>query len=150
MEDRVKQMVVKIALEPQWEVKFEPNSYGFRPGRSPMDAVNATYHCLWFGERYVLIGDIRKCFDTISHDKLLNKIQSTRSIQKQIHSWLKAGVIDSSNNIKLTENTAGTPQGGIISPLLSNIALHGLENHCLKEIHPILKRLKLPFTDYAY
>ena len=143
-------MVVKMALEPQWEAKFEPNSYGFRPGRSPMDAVSATYHCLWFGERYVLNGDIRKCFDTISHNKLLNKIQSTKSIQKQIHSWLKAGIIDPSNNSKLEENTAGTPQGGIISPLLSNIALHGLENHCLKEIRPILKRLNLPFTNYAY
>lgn len=107
------------------EAKFEPNSYGFCLVRSAMDAVFTTYYCLWFNERFVLNGDRRKCFDTISHDKFLNKIQSTKSIQKQIRAWFKAGVINPANNIKLEENISGTPQGGTISPLLSNIALHG-------------------------
>lgn len=149
MEDRIKQMVVKLALEPQWEAKFEPNSYGFRPGRSPIDAAMTAYKCLWDGERFILNGDIRKCFDTISHEKLLNKIQSTKSIQKQIHAWLKAGIIDPDHTTEFSENSQVIPQGGIISPLLSNIALHGLENFCLKEIKSVLKRLNLPFTSYV-
>ena len=148
MEDRVKQQLVKYALEPQWEAKFDEGSYGFRPGRSTMDAVNHAYHCIWFGEVFVLNGDIRKCFDRISHIKLLNKIQSTRTINEQIHAWLKAGILDSENNTKIVENDQGTPQGGVISPLLCNIALNGLEEFCRKAIRPTLKSLKISLSDY--
>lgn len=80
----------------------------------------------------MLNADIRKCFDGISHHKLLQKISSTNTIQVQIQAWLKAGILDVSNNIKVEENDMGTPQGRIISPLLSNIALHGLEEYCLR------------------
>lgn len=83
-------MVVKIAFEPQWETKFEPNSYGSKPSFCFMDAAWSVYHCLFYDERFILNGDIRKYFDTINHHKLLNIIQSTKSIQKQIPTWLKA------------------------------------------------------------
>lgn len=72
----------------------------------------------------------------------MNKIQSTKTIQKQIQSWLKAGILDSENNSSIQENHQGTPQGGIISPLLSNIALHGLENYCLKVHDQVVKEVK--------
>ena len=69
--DRIKQQLVKLALEPQWEAKFENNSYGFRPGRSTMDAIRQIQSCLKFDERFILDADIRKCFDRINHDVLV-------------------------------------------------------------------------------
>lgn len=74
----------------------------------------------------MLDADISRCFDTIDHNKLLNKLQTTPKIQRQVESWLKAGILDREN---LEASTVGTPQGGVISPLLSNIALHGAENY---------------------
>lgn len=134
IEDRAKQMLVKLALEPEWEVKFEPNSYGFRPGRSCHDAIRAIYLSLRGKKRYVLDADIDKCFDKINHDKLLKKIDTTLSIEKQIHSWLKSDILTGFKDQKLIldKSESGTPQGGIISPLLMNIALHGMENDIKK------------------
>ena len=123
MEDRVLQCLVKLALEPEWEAKFEPNSYGFRPGRSCHDAIGAIYNAIRYEAKYVLDADISKCFDNIDHQKLLNKLKTYPGMRRQIKAWLKSGVMDG----KLFPTQEGTPQGGIISPLLANIALHGME-----------------------
>lgn len=131
--DGAKQALCKLALEPQWEAKFEPNSYGFRPGRSAQDAIEAIFLNLRFGEdKYVFDADIRKCFDQIDHEALLEKLDVFPLMRAQIAAWLKAGIFDeyaSSPGASISVSTMGTPQGGVISPLLANIALHGLENH---------------------
>jgi RNA-directed DNA polymerase len=125
MYDRCLQALVKLALEPQWEAIFEPNSYGFRPGRSPHDAIQAIYIAINQKPKYVLDADIAKCFDRINHNKLLDKINTYPSLRQQIKAWLKNGVLD---NGVFNETNEGTPQGGVVSPLLANIALHGMEN----------------------
>ena len=124
MEDRAVQCLVKMALEPEWEAKFEPNSYGFRPGRSCQDAIEAIFTAIKTSPKYVLDADISQCFDKINHQKLLQKLNTFPSLRRQIRAWLKAGIWE---NKKLSETTKGTPQGGVISPLLANIALHGME-----------------------
>lgn len=124
MVDRAKQALVKLVLEPEWEAKFEPNSYGFRPGRSTHDAIEAIFNFTRLKPKYVLDADIEKCFDKISHAALLRKLQTIRLIAKLIRGWLKAGIMD---NGKLLFPEAGAPQGSVISPLIANIALHGLE-----------------------
>nr|YP_010338765.1 putative reverse transcriptase/maturase [Glaucosphaera vacuolata]UNJ18715.1 putative reverse transcriptase/maturase [Glaucosphaera vacuolata] len=126
IKDRCTQALVKLALEPEWEARFEPNSYGFRPGRKCQDAVKAIYDCLVKGSKYVLDADIAKCFDQINHDALIRKIGMKGAFARQIKYWLKAGVLDS--NI-FQHPQSRTPQGEVISPLLANIALHGLETH---------------------
>lgn len=124
MYDRALQALVKLALEPEWEAQFEPNSYGFRPGRSCHDAIEAIFTCINQKPKYVLDADIAKCFDRIDHESLLNKLKTFPTIRRQIRSWLKAGVMDGK---QLFPTSEGTPQGGVISPLLANIALHGME-----------------------
>jgi RNA-directed DNA polymerase len=123
MYDRALQGLHKMALEPEWEARFEPNSYGFRPGRSAHDAIEQIYNCINRKPKYVLDADIAKCFDRISLMALLDKIGSYHG-KKLIKRWLKAGVMDSE---QFQETVEGTPQGGVISPLLANIALHGME-----------------------
>ncbi|MEQ8996904.1 MAG: group II intron reverse transcriptase/maturase [Coleofasciculus sp. B1-GNL1-01] len=124
MKDRALQALVKMALEPEWEAHFEPNSYGFRPGRSTQDAIKAIFGAIRYKAKYVLDADIAKCFDRIDHEALLKKLNTTPTIRRQIRAWLKAGVMD---NMQHFETSEGTPQGGVISPLLANIALHGME-----------------------
>jgi RNA-directed DNA polymerase len=118
------QALAKLALEPEWESKFEPNSYGFRPGRSCHDAVGQIYLSINKQPKYVLDADIAKCFDKINHKALLEKLNTFPTLRRQVRSWLKAGAIDEAQLIPTSE---GTPQGGVISPLLANIALHGME-----------------------
>ncbi|MCC5612347.1 group II intron reverse transcriptase/maturase [Nostoc sp. CHAB 5834] len=129
MYDRALQAVVKAALEPEWEAIFEPNSYGFRPGRSCHDAIKQIKNCIQGKAKYVLDADIAKCFDRINHEALLQKLNILGKVRQQIKAWLKSGVIDKG---AFTATFEGTPQGGVISPLLANIALHGLENHLIK------------------
>ena len=124
MYERALQALVKLALEPEWEAKFEPNSYGFRPARSAHDAIGAIYISINKKPKYVLEADISKCFDKINHQKLLTKLQTYPKLRQQIKAWLKSGVMDGKNLFPTNE---GTPQGGVISPLLANIALHGME-----------------------
>jgi RNA-directed DNA polymerase len=124
MNDRALQALVKLVLEPEWEARFEPNSYGFRPGRSCHDAIEAIFNGIRFKSKFVLDADISKCFDRINHTKLLSKLNTFPTLRKQIRAWLKAGVMDEK---KLFPTNEGTPQGGVISPLLANIALHGME-----------------------
>lgn len=129
IQDRAKQALAKLAIEPEWEAKFEPNSYGFRPGRSSHDAMVAIFLNLRTKtEKLVYDADIRKCFDRIDHDALIAKVKTFPLMERQIKAWLKAGIMDEYANAP-RNRIMGTPQGGIISPLLANIALHGLEEH---------------------
>jgi RNA-directed DNA polymerase len=126
MRDRAAQALVKAALEPEWEAKFEENSYGFRPGRSAHDAVEAIFTQIRQKSKFVLDADIAQCFDRINHHQLLNKLNTFPTLRRQIRAWLKAEIIDFVKHER-TPNQQGTPQGGVISPLLSNIVLHGME-----------------------
>lgn len=123
VKDRVMQGIVKMALEPEWEAKFEANSYGFRPGRGCHDAIEAIHTTLSQkgSSKWILDADISGCFDNIGHEPLLAKLSVfTTTIRR----WLKAGVVELGH---YTDTEAGTPQGGVISPLLANIALDGME-----------------------
>ncbi|MBW4480140.1 MAG: group II intron reverse transcriptase/maturase [Tolypothrix brevis GSE-NOS-MK-07-07A] len=124
MKDRALQALVKLALEPEWEARFEPNSYGFRPGRSCQDAIEAIFSAIRLKKKYVLDADIAKCFDRIDQEALLRKLNTFPTIRRQIRAWLEAGVMDGKYMFPTSE---GTPQGGVISPLLANSALHGME-----------------------
>jgi RNA-directed DNA polymerase len=123
--DRIAQAMVKNALEPSWEARFESHSYGFRPGRSTHDAIQQSWLRLKRDspDRWVLDADIRGAFDNICHDFLLDKIGQVpgRALIKQ---WLKAGYVEAE---MFHPTTTGTCQGGVISPLLANIALDGME-----------------------
>jgi len=124
LSDRARQALVKFALEPEWEARFEPNSYGFRPGRSCHDAIAAIFSSIKQCPKYVLDADIAKCFDRIDQEALLNKLNTFPRLRRVIKGWLKAGVLDGDT---LFPTEQGTPQGGVLSPLLANVALHGLE-----------------------
>jgi len=124
MYDRALQALFVMALEPEFEATFEGNSYGFRPGRSPIDAMKQIQLCCQQAEKFVLNADIAKCFDRIDHAKLLELTGLKGKLRKQIKAWLNSGNIFE-GIFDITE--AGTPQGGVISPLLSNIALDGME-----------------------
>ncbi|MBE8996583.1 group II intron reverse transcriptase/maturase [Microcystis aeruginosa] len=123
IKDRARQALIKSALEPEWESKMEGTSYGFRPGRSAHDAISKIYITINQGSYFVLDADITKCFDRINHNFLLSKIHCPNSLKRDIKQWLKAGVLD---NGVFEETETGTPQGGVISPLLANIALDGM------------------------
>jgi RNA-directed DNA polymerase len=126
MKDRAKQFLLLMALEPEWEAKFEPNSYGFRPGRSCQDARAAICESLKQKAKYVFDANIDSCLPTIEHNLLLDKLNTIPRFRKQIRSWLKAGITFEG----VTEpDTVGTFQDGPISPLLANVVLHGLEEH---------------------
>jgi RNA-directed DNA polymerase len=124
MRDRAAQALAKLALEPEWEARFEPNTYGFRPGRSCHDAIEAIWGAINQKAKYVLDADIAKCFDRIDHQALLRKLRTFPALRRAIRAWLRAGAMD---GLELSPTTEGTPQGGVISPLLANVALHGLE-----------------------
>ncbi|GAB3167601.1 group II intron reverse transcriptase/maturase [Myceligenerans halotolerans] len=124
--DRAAQAVVLNALEPEWEARFEMRSYGFRPGRSCHDAIEA----IWLvckgkspQRAWVLDADLTAAFDRIDHDRLLDHLHGFPA-RERVARWLRAGVIE---NGSFAPTHEGTPQGGVISPLLMNIALHGME-----------------------
>lgn len=121
--------LTKLALEPEWKAR-EPNSFGFRPGRSCQDATEAIFNAIRYKPKFVLNADIAKCFDRIDHEALLRKLNTSPTIRRQVRAWLKAGVMDGG---QLFPTSEGTPQGGVISPLLANIALHGMEEQ-IKEL----------------
>jgi RNA-directed DNA polymerase len=124
--DRCHQARVKNALEPEWEARFEPRSYGFRPGRGCHDAIESLFQTLCGKARrvWILDADLAGAFDKISHEHLLGMLGGFPA-REMIAGWLKAGVFEAGKGFAPTEE--GTPQGGVISPLLLNIALHGLE-----------------------
>ena len=142
MIERAQQALAKKALEPEWESQFEANSYGFRPGRSPQDAIGAIFNAVRYKSKFVLDADIKGCFDTINHEELLRKLNTFPQMRQSIKNWLKAGMVD---KYAFAPTEAGTPQGGVISPLLANIALHGMEKAITegfntKQEKPILVR----------
>jgi RNA-directed DNA polymerase len=125
--DRCHQGRVRNALEPEWEARFEPRSYGFRPGRGCQDAIQAIYMtCKGRTAKRVwaLDADLAAAFDKIDHSRLLEALGSFPA-RDMIREWLKAGVFEKGKGFAPTEE--GTPQGGVISPLLLNVAMHGLE-----------------------
>ena len=124
--DRCMQAIVKNALEPEWEAHFEPCSYGFRPGRGCHDAIERIYGLSLPNTRkkWVVDADIKGAFDNIRHATLLEALAGFPA-RHLVRQWLKAGVVDRG---MFAETTAGTPQGGIVSPVLLNIALHGMES----------------------
>ena len=126
LSDRCHQGRVRNALEPEWEARFEPRSYGFRPGRGCHDAIESLYNTLHGKSRrvWILDADLAGAFDKISHGHLLEMLGGFPA-RDMIAGWLKAGVFEAGKGFAPTGE--GTPQGGIISPLLLNIALHGLE-----------------------
>jgi RNA-directed DNA polymerase len=134
--DRAEQAVVKLALEPEWEAKFEAKSYGFRPGRGVHDAVESIFGSLKI-PKFVLDADISKCFDRIDHGQLLNKLDTFPLVRRKIKGWLKAGVMEDG---AVYASNSGAPQGGICSPLLANVALHGLETE-IEAMFPIQKKI---------
>jgi RNA-directed DNA polymerase len=123
MRDRAMQALYLLALDPIAETTGDPNSYGFRKGRSPADAIEQCFTVLarTGAASWILEGDIESCFDRIGHDWLLANIPLDKAILRQ---WLKAGVVDK-HLLAATEE--GTPQGGPISPVLANLTLDGLE-----------------------
>ncbi|EKQ57704.1 MULTISPECIES: group II intron reverse transcriptase/maturase [unclassified Clostridium] len=125
IKDRIYQNIVKNALEPQWESRFESISYGFRPKRSAQDARQQLFIKLRAGTKrqWIFEGDFKGCFDNLNHEYIISCLDKF-PCKETILEWLKAGYID---NDVFNETIAGTPQGGIISPLLANIALHGME-----------------------
>ena len=126
--DRCHQGRVRAALEPEWEARFEPRSYGFRPGRSCQDAIQAIYMTckgVMAKRVWALDADLAAAFDKIDHNRLIEALGSFPA-RDMIRDWLTAGVFEAGKGFAPTEE--GTPQGGVISPLLLNVALHGLED----------------------
>jgi RNA-directed DNA polymerase len=121
--DRVMQALVTAALEPEWEARFEANSYGFRPGRCTMDAIEALHITLsqHGASPWVLDAAICGCFDNLAHEPLWAKLPVFTA---PLRRWLKAGVVDLGG---FEPTDTGTPQGGVASPLLANVALDGME-----------------------
>jgi RNA-directed DNA polymerase len=124
--DRVRQAQVVSALEPEWEARFEPKSYGFRPGRGCHDAIACIFttvrgHAAHRG--WVLDADLAAAFDRIDHSHLLASLDRFPA-RGLIERWLKAGVVEHG---RLAPTEEGTPQGGVISPLLANLYLDGLD-----------------------
>lgn len=135
--DRIEQAIVKNSLEPEWEAIFEQHSYGFRPGRSCQDAIEQCFirTCMSNTGRdtWVLEADIKGFFDNIAHESMLSMLGAFPK-RELIKAWLKAGFVFHG---KLNPTEQGTPQGGVISPLLANIGLHGLETF-IKATNPKL------------
>ncbi len=130
--DRVVQMAVLLILEPIFEADFRDSSFGFRPGRSAHDALDAIRSHLGRGKREVYDADLKGYFDTIPHDKLIAALEvriSDRSVLRLIRMWLQSPIEDTDESGRTTRHkpTAGTPQGGVISPLLANLYLHWFE-----------------------
>jgi RNA-directed DNA polymerase len=126
--DRCQQARVRNALEPEWEARFEPRTYGFRPGRGCQDAIEAIYVTVsrtTARREWILDADLAAAFDNIDHNHLLAMLGGFPA-RRMIRSWLKAGVLERGRGFTPTDE--GTPQGGVISPLLLNVALHGMEH----------------------
>ena len=114
MFERARQCLAKLALEPEWEARFEPNSYGFRPARSAHDAIGAIFNGIRFKAKYVLDADLKACFDHINQEALLNKLHTYTVMKQTIKGWLKAGVLE---NGVFAPTETGTPQGGLCKAL---------------------------------
>ncbi len=131
--DRVVQAALKLVLEPIWEADFQPCSYGFRPGRRAQDAIAEIHHLTSHSYEWVLEGDITACFDEISHSALLERVRrriGDRRVLALVKAFLKAGILTQDGATR--DTITGTPQGGLLSPLLSNLALSVLDEHIIE------------------
>ena len=125
--DRVVQSAVKLVIEPVFEADFLPCSFGFRPKRSQHDALQVLIDQSWKGRRWVLESDIANCFDAIPHSGLMSAIEervSDRQLLKLLRAMLRAGVMQDG---AVHREVTGTPQGGVLSPVLANVYLHRLD-----------------------
>jgi RNA-directed DNA polymerase len=152
IKDRVVQTAVKLVIEPIFEADFEENSYGFRPKRNAHQAMDDVSLQLRMGKTQVIDADISKYFDTIPHDRLLGLVAKRivdKNILRLIKLWLKAPVVEEGRDgKKKTEgNPKGTPQGGVISPLLANIYLHVLDR--VWKVKKVEERFKARMIRYA-
>jgi RNA-directed DNA polymerase len=128
--DRVVQASLKLVLEPIWENDFHPCSYGFRPGRRAQDAIEEIRMFAHKTYEWVFEGDIAACFDSISHAALMDRVRmriGDKRVLGLVKAFLKAGILSETGDNR--ETTTGTPQGGILSPLLANVALSVLDEH---------------------
>ncbi len=131
--DRVVQAALKLVLEPIFEADFEPVSYGFRPRRRPHDAIAEIHHFGTRGYRWVLDADIEAAFDNLSHSFVLDRVRARvkdKRVLALVKAFLKAGVLTELGEYRNTHT--GTPQGGILSPLIFNIALSALDEHVME------------------
>ena len=154
--DRVAQMALKLVIEPIFEADFCEHSYGFRPQKSAHHAIDAITDGLWQGQTQVIDADLSKYFDSIPHVKLLKTVAeriADGAILALIKQWLKAPVMGDSGNGKMAclgggkGNRRGTPQGGVISPLLSNLYLHLLDR--IWQRHDLARKHQAKLVRYA-
>jgi RNA-directed DNA polymerase len=149
-------MALKLVIEPIFEADFCEHSYGFRPQKSAHQAIDAIADGMWQGQTQVIDADLSKYFDSIPHSKLLATVAeriADGAVLALIKQWLKAPVIGESENGKTAcvgggkSNRRGTPQGGVISPLLSNLYLHLLDR--IWQRHELARKLQAKLVRYA-
>ena len=151
IKDRIVQMSCKLVIEPIFEADFEDSSYGFRPNRSASDAIKAIKSELDSGKSEVLDADLSSYFDTIPHDKLLKIVGqriSDKNILHLLKMWLKAAIWDEREGGSAKKNKKGTPQGGVISPLLANIYLH-LIDRLVNKVGSVFQKNGIRIIRYA-
>jgi RNA-directed DNA polymerase len=143
--DRVVQAALKTVLEPIFEADFHPCSYGFRPKRRAQDAIAEIHFFTSRSYEWIVEGDIKACFDEISHSALLDRMRhrvGDKRVLGLVKAFLKSGILGEDGELR--ESSTGAPQGGILSPLLSNIALSVLDEHFVgaweKEMHTSWRR----------
>jgi RNA-directed DNA polymerase len=130
LRDRVVQAALKLVLEPIFEADFKPCSYGYRPGRRTQDAIAEIHHFTSHSYEWVVEADIKACFDELSHSAILDRVRrriADKRVLALIKAFLKAGIMSEQGRLKGT--VTGTPQGGILSPLMANVALSALDEH---------------------
>jgi RNA-directed DNA polymerase len=130
--EQARQTLVRQALEPEWEAKLAPHTYGFRPGRASWDALAAVFPRIKFRPQYMLNVDLAKCVDRIDHQALLAKLQAPPGIRRHVRAWLRSGMME---DAAFAPTLAGTPHGGSVSPLLALIALHGMDA-AITQVYP--------------
>ena len=125
--DRIVQAALKLVAEPVFEADFLPCSFGFRPKRAAHDALQVLIDETWRGRRWVVETDIASCFESIPHDRLMEAVEERiydRKLLKLVRAMLRAGVMESG---VVRHSVTGTPQGGVVSPLLANVYLHRVD-----------------------
>ena len=130
LRDRVVQAALKLVLEPIFEADFQPCSYGFRPGRRAQDAIAEIHYLTSRSYEWVVEADIKACFDELSHSAVLDRVRqriADKRVLALIKAFLKAGIMSEQGRLQGT--VTGTPQGGILSPLMANVALNALDEH---------------------
>ncbi|MGI5254214.1 reverse transcriptase domain-containing protein [Actinacidiphila glaucinigra] len=138
--DRFVQAVLKIVLEPVFEADMLPCSFGFRPRRGAHDALQVLIDESWRGRRWVVETDIANCFESIDHEKLMQAVEERvcdQSVLKLLRAMLRAGVMEDG---QVRRPVTGTPQGGVVSPLLANVFLHRIDRAWETRQHGVLVR----------